>query len=541
MIGILISHEDDYQAAFEKFGKEGTYIFHSKYVDQKIYNGSLLDFYQDHFYPSDSILQKIANNWYRDENHKDMTLVSDISIGMSMHHKVSVDTVSIAREYFSLKYWQDKLDFLYISDKETELFKFVANQFGFIKYFSFGKDIDCSYKFCSTYSVDYSNILSSACVRSTIARSIQNLFVNNIYNKKIFLSDWTYKALVKKNRWFLQNDPNIKYGFYLTKLIKKKYKEQSNRTFPYNIDFLFSKDLPLFLKTITLKEIDSDFLSLLWRYIKNIYLMDLDNYRKIYYTFLEAYKHYKPKVIVFPGENHPIYLIAIQLASSLGIQTRVMYDGNMVYPIKAVLKSENLNPIVTKYYPFGEAGKYLMQIGGIETSHQTKVITPPMFQNIRSCKKPGSKIIIMTYVADDVFLNGRRDFRFSIVIDITKMLLNMGFKSIAFKMKPGLGGTEEHKILVDILEKQNLSKYVDFYFGNFLDVICNARMIIGYLGSSIVEATYMNIPYYIYEPKENGHKSNRYLFKDIAYNIEELENNINKEKSSNKIAREYFL
>ena len=125
-------------------------------------------------------------------------------------------------------------------------------------------------------------------------------------------------------------------------------------------------------------KLENDFIAILFDHISKAYVDNRKIFISIYAGFYEAYKYYEPANITFPGESQPIYLIAIQLAFYLNIETDVMYDGYVMKPVQACLTTEEGIPMVTKYIAFGQAGYDCFRAGGILESHISDPIFAPL-------------------------------------------------------------------------------------------------------------------------------------------------------------------
>ena len=107
----------------------------------------------------------------------------------------------------------------------------------------------------------------------------------------------------------------------------------------------------------------------------------------------------------------------------------------------------------------------------------------------------------------------RWDERHESILGVIKALLEIDIKKIAIKIKEGNNGNDVNT-LIKILNNNSLSK-VEILTGPLAECINLTKIIIGPLGSSVVEASYNNIPYYVYEPNSNG-LTNEELYKSIA-------------------------
>jgi len=531
MIAVLIGDVTDYQFAVEKYGSENVkYLSHARYVTQLLKDNSLEDFYCSEYYPSDKAIQEIIKNWYRNENGIDRSVNLHISIGQTLSHKLAVDIVTLAREYFSMKYWSINYEKVIISVNENDLFSKIASLFGNVDYYDFGNDIECLKKYNPTASPQYSNIWDSKLIKPTIARLIQRVLFGRLSNKKLLLADWTYERIVKKESdSLIQNSRSIVKGFYLS-FFSGKYLNESNNVFPENgVDFILNNEaFTSYLSGLT--GIESEFIKLIETHLRDIYAENRSIFCEIYSSFYELYEYYKPTTITFPGESHPIYLVAIQLAYYLNIKTSVMYDGYIIEPVTPILTTKDGDPLVGKYIAFGNAGYDCFNAGGIAKSHISDPIFPPL---LTLCKPEhdslGDEIIVLSYVADDSSLNGRRDYRFQIAIDIVSFLLSDNSENkISIKIK----SEDEKNMMEDILKINGMSNNVKVESGKFSDVLPKAKLVIGSISSAMAESLYYQVPYYLYEPTENGVTAMKTINNPaihssaVAYTIDELSKNL---------------
>ena len=124
MIVVVIGNEEDYQLAVNKYGMiDVKYVSHARYISQLIGTENLDDFYCSGLYPPDSCIKRMVDGWYKDQNEVDMSFNDGISIGKTLSHKLDVDLPTLAREYYSLKYWSIHADYVCVSEKENNLFK----------------------------------------------------------------------------------------------------------------------------------------------------------------------------------------------------------------------------------------------------------------------------------------------------------------------------------------------------------------------------------------------------------------------------------
>ena len=200
--------------------------------------------------------------------------------------------------------------------------------------------------------------------------------------------------------------------------------------------------------------------------------------------------------------------------------------------------------MITKYIAFGQAGCDCFCAGGVLESHISEPVFPPLLTLYeKDSVNLGDGIMVLSYCADDGYLNGRRDYRFQILMDIVLFLLRSNYRKIIIKIK-----SEDERILTEkILKVNGVLHQVKVESGRFLDVICRAKLIIGSLSSAMVEALYCGVPYYIYEPVENGVTRLKTIDNpilegnSIASTISELADNINLNKLPFKHETKYYF
>ena len=112
---------------------------------------------------------------------------------------------------------------------------------------------------------------------------------------------------------------------------------------------------------------------------------------------------------------------------------------------------------------------------------------------------------------------------------------DIGFEKIALKIKPDTENINyELKFLKKLIDENNYS--CEILTGNILNYINKTKNVIGGVSTSVWESLYLNIPYYIYEPKDMGllnyQINNSILFnnKNVCRDLITLKKNILEKK-----------
>ena len=141
--------------------------------------------------------------------------------------------------------------------------------------------------------------------------------------------------------------------------------------------------------------------------------------------------------------------------------------------------------------------------------------------------------IIMAYQPRTYNLESRWDSRYFYLLEVVKILNKMGYEKIGIKIKPDNEDlTKEINFLQNLIIKEKYK--FNILTGNIVEHIGNTKNIIGGISTCVWESAYLNIPYYIYEPKDMGllqhqiEKSIIFKNKDVCRSISNLKSKIEK-------------
>ena len=98
------------------------------------------------------------------------------------------------------------------------------------------------------------------------------------------------------------------------------------------------------------------------------------------------------------------------------------------------------------------------------------------------------------------------DQRFKYVLDVIKVLNDLGETKIKIKTKTGYykkTQNNEYTFLRHILDKENFN-HVEIIDGELTSCLNEAKYLVGQLTTSIIESVYSGRPYYIFEPHSMG-------------------------------------
>jgi hypothetical protein len=525
-VAVLITSLEDIDLINEY--PNSTYIALDKSIQQLNPNLNLkciLDYFDPHTEFSDpNIAYIIANKWYRSENNTDISN-NAFSMGLILEARLSGVIASIVRYYVAFNKICGNFDNFLVPKNIPKMLKDIAICFepkvGFID------TGNCIYE-PFNFPLKRTDI---PCVKvhrlSAFARIMQTLLFKKTKNKVLCFSDWSYSN--QKNHNFLyMNSKKIFDGFYLSNSYVKD-SDCFNDT--YERAEVYHK-IKVILNDISIK-FDETLCNVILDAILYEYFIVTEKAIESYCIYSELIKKYSPKSIIIPGASYAWYSMIMQIAGIHNVPVIVVLDGYLTYIKKFEFPYDRFNSkiLVKNFAVMGDAGEELMSNNRFNTLNKVK-IKPPLLDHYQEkncdCIKKYGALILFPY-PDISNLLTRWDCRHESVINIIECLYKVGINNIAIKIKEGNNG-DDIGTLESILKINHYSE-VEVLTGPLKGCIDMARVVIGPLGSSVVESVYNDIPYYIYEPRYNG-LSNEELVGSIAgrdfcsRNISELKNNL---------------
>ena len=138
----------------------------------------------------------------------------------------------------------------------------------------------------------------------------------------------------------------------------------------------------------------------------------------------------------------------------------------------------------------------------------------------------------MSWFANCLTIHGDHLSPVSTMRSVLGVAVDCGAETIAIKIK----SRAEKKYLLPLLNEISIS--VDILEGRFFEHVTKAKAIIGGVSTAVAEATIASVPYFIYEPPNNGYSdelingSSVLQLKKIARTPQELKDLISAGESS---------
>ena len=436
---------------------------------------------------------EFARIWYRDRSNFDHTFINGYSMGNFLERRLGIFFTYLLKFYFSAEHWHKKKIAIRVPLKIPYPLKSILRIFDNFEFI----DIDSSYQIDLDLMINRAKPSPLRIHWSTpIFNSIQRLFFFlNFKRKTICFSDWTYKGISNSN-FIFSNSKNPLKGFYFQRpekfKIKNKVKFKREIALENLINFSFENKISYAreLSLVLLKNIEKEIADC------------LPIAEKGYEILLKTIKKYQPKKIILPGFLYSHYTLVLHLSKKLKIPVIVVIDGYTVrYSKYEFFLDEYGNDFLVRN--FASMGTDFHSLISSKAKNKSNLveIRAPILLHLKEKSLSQYKYDAMILLSYPNLLNifNRWDKRFESLKELIFVLQEIGLKNIAIKVKEGS------------LKSQNIASLVgsdlvniDFIDGHLHKSIHQAGLIIGQLSTALVETTYINKPYYVFEPFENG-------------------------------------
>ena len=491
---------------------------------------SIKDFYCDNksYKKHNYIKDFLCKNWFKiddnSKNYKKKNLIGNI-----LFSRLHSDFTDRLRVFLSLNKISKLSKKIYFSSNLPSFFYSNCNYFKNCKEFKSDKSIP---KYLSSH-VKRSKYRYSPKIHqlSDIANFIQSIVLPNkvkIHNKTLVLPDPYYDYLFKKkdDSIFL-NNINPYFSYYFKKKTKKNFFFRKKDLIESDI----KKNILLIIKRNKIK-LDKKIINIFCDTIFKNFYEGLNYFNWSYDNYIYLINYYKPKNIILPNLISFDYLLINYLAKKKNILTFVCLDGiEAVYnPLNIIFNKDKL--IFDKLICYGEAD-YKLHLAHNIKKDQLLLSKFPISPNFQINKQKKFDFIIMGYQPRTYNLESRWDSRYFHLLEVVKILNKMGYEKIGIKIKPDNEDlTKEINFLQNLIIKEKYK--CNILTGNIAEHIGNTKNIIGGISTCVWESAYLNIPYYIYEPKDMGllqyqiEKSIIFKNKDVCRSISNLKSKIEK-------------
>ena len=222
---------------------------------------------------------------------------------------------------------------------------------------------------------------------------------------------------------------------------------------------------------------------------------------------------YQPKGFILPSNYDWVSILISEICKLKGVKTFVLLDGFYLFSSKIDFPKDenNLKNIFDYHFSYGQFFKKVLRQNGVSKKNIIN-IKPPFLKinSLKSYKKYDA--CILAYDPYIFNLNTTWDKQILIELSILKVLQKIDYKNIVLKIKKSSQkkansqekSVELYKKMFKKIYNKDLSLNLEIETGDFEKVLKKSSLVIGGLSTSYIESSFYNVPYYIFEPFENG-------------------------------------
>jgi len=489
---------------------------------------------------TEKLINVFSKKWFLDLNKKkDIFEIEGMSISNIINRRISINLTYLFRFFFVINNFKKKK--IYISSN------------------------------CSNFLIEASKAFSNVKIKNLLNNKKQ-LFMSPVPNRAIFhvpkilafyklfriiqkflpkkkvlyIKNETSLKLAKKNSQLLVgNTINIFKSFYFSKnnFLYKKYKKLNILQFTPTKKKIVEKNLKKILANFfTLNYQTRKIIKIFICLLEKEFVKNKKTLIKILSIYEDIILFYKPKYIIQSGECDETNIIISELCFKHKIINFLLLDGYQFFLDKFIffLKYPAKSFYFNKVFAFGSANKKIYLDQGFKNKQIVK-INSPLLNKCFTLLNFNKKIpLILGYQPNLNCYKTPFDIQIKVELDLIKFLQSLNYKNIILKLKQGSQALSGVSHKTADYYKYLFQEYFDTKMTINLDVnsqkleknFSKTEFIIGGFSTSIIEAIHFKVPYYFYEPVENGYKKNNFksvrLFNEskMSKNLDELKKNL---------------
>ena len=465
---------------------------------------------------SDKIISVFSKNWFLDDLKKDILEIDGISISNSINRRLSIKFTYILRAYFAIKFFLKNKSSLKISTNCNYHLLTVSKVFKKVEIINFKKKKENLFL---DHSPDRARVVEPKTYNvAKIFRSIQKFLPKK--NVLYFGDSTSFNSAIKNKQILIKNSKNIFKSFYFCKndYLNHKYdKLISSKIRNYNEDIIYEniiKILNIFsINHASAKVISKIFLSLLNK--------ELKIHKKIFVKSLSVYEDlfqfYKPENIIQNGESGFDNILISELSRLYDSKNFLLIDGYQFFVDEFIFFKNKENKLsFDKVFAYGTANQKIYLNQGFKKNQIIKINSPILDQRKKINSSNFKNPLIIGYQPNLNCYQTPFDIQIKIELDLIKLFQEMKFANLIIKLKDGdkiLSGVglktpDFYKNLYENYFNTEMTIKLDVRTGSLVENFKNTSFIVGGFSTSIIESIQNKVPYFFYEPIENGYKKN---------------------------------
>lgn len=442
--------------------------------------------------PSEQV-KFLALNWHRDENGRDTTQRSGVSVGAILTCVFWQGFSSIFHYYTKYQKEVKQDGSIWLPSDSSRISLFVAHEMELnVVLGEPCLDLQIDEQFVTSKNV-------TPLLGSRLLRVCQSFFKKSIRGRELFYADWVTKPIAI-------SDPDVLMLYKKSLLrsavpvVRRSKLKIASEVFPEKITEILTAEI--LFKTLEKNGIiwPDEMISIATKYCHQIYAEIRPALITSYAVNQDLLEFYQPTKVNLPADAFETWILIYELCKLKKIKTCMYIDGYMPSPTWPVIKtSDNKDWLVDEVAAYGRASASTILKTGFPQS-RIKTISPPFADYYKDFKSlPMYQAMILTWIPNTVNPSASYGAPQAALRSTLQLLISLRYKSIAIKLKT----KDEESYVLKVLAELGIE--ADLLYGRLHSVLHKSEIVIGGMSTALAECAIAGIMYYVYEPMENGY------------------------------------
>jgi hypothetical protein len=449
----------------------------------------------------------LVQHWYRDASGRDLYAQDGVSFAQVISGSLWIAVASLYREAAALQDCIAEHGKVAVSLREVSRFKSVADIYGNqVTYYDPGHKQRCLIETCNDRKLQADGYPLHFQKKALIARALAALRQwLGAKRDTLYINDWTFRDLVAADHSGLTLfGRSVNRGAF--PLITGDRVAAAEEAYDAQRVDRITVDVLAEVLARTGVEWPPVLLALVETEIRTRY-RDLRTYLvRCHALFTDLFDTYRPCRIVLSGESLEPHTLLMQMARTRSIDVWFLNDGYLpTVPIgvpPSLRREDGKEWLISRILAYGRSSAEQLQIGGFPGEHISLI-------RAAFLSKAGSSAAdavvwdatIVTWVPNHLNPESREEWTCRMTCEVADLLLSLGYSRIAVKVKH----PPEREVYRELQRRGMLSSMVAIMWEPFQQHLAATPLVVGGLSTGVLEAFNANVPYYIYEPFENGY------------------------------------
>ena len=221
---------------------------------------------------------------------------------------------------------------------------------------------------------------------------------------------------------------------------------------------------------------------------------------------------YKPKSVLVPADCYPSFIIYAQKCKSMGIEIIGAVDGYPLISICPISKEHNSGSwLLDKFVAFSE--KHREDIVEMGFPIEKIIMSEPPFKRLRIDNEKLYDCLVFTWFPNVFSCKSDHTSPPNTLVSALRAVIKSGAVNIGIKIKTEI----EIEYVKKVISSFENNVHIDVLQGDSITHLLHSEYAVGGISTAATEASINEIPYFIFEPYENGY-SDYWLSKSSELN-----------------------